>query len=179
MKNMKKKDTSTAAELASFLWGQISASFDAAHLVCKLHEENGRDIEKAGAALEMEWSKIGGETAPEKPIRALLEACSNMYWAEEDARAFIRGAGFVRPDKVKAEKWDGMIAKQRLHVLCKSVYGGLTNAEAGAHGKGKGKGGAVNRVLTVDQIVKAIDALTSLPAADADKIAKALQAKLA
>lgn len=165
--------TTTAEELATFLFNQVNAAFDAAHLITRLHEENGRDLTKAGAALEIEWSKIGGDMTPEKPVRLLLEACLNTEWTAKDARTFIRGAGFVRPADEAAYEGDGMISKQRLSVLCNSIFLGVSNAEA------RGEGKEVNRVLTIDQIIKAIESLASLPAADAARIAKAIQAKLA
>lgn len=182
---MKKNTTATnttAAELATFLFGQVNASFDAAHLITRLHEENGRDLAKAGAALEVEWSKLGGNIIPEKPVRLILEACLNTEWTAKEARTFVRGAGFVRPADEVAYDDDGMISKQRLSVLCNSIFLGVSNAKARGEGKEDKEDKEdkkVNTLLTVDEIVNAIEALASLPAADAAKIAKAVQAKLA
>jgi hypothetical protein len=166
----------TASAIANLLWQQVEATFNMATLIAKLHEDCGRDMDKAGEALGLEWAKIGGEVGVDRPVRLILESCLNIDWSDVQARAFIRAAGFVRPKDVAAEKGDGMIAKQRLAVLSSSVYGGISTAEAkGEKDKNKGK---VNPRLTTADIVKAIESMT-ITAADAEAIVRAVQAKLA
>jgi len=148
----------TASAIANLLWQQVEATFNMATLIAKLHEDCGRDMDKAGEALGLEWAKIGGEVGVDRPVRLILESCLNIDWSDVQARAFIRAAGFVRPKDVAAEKGDGMIAKQRLAVLSSSVYGGISTAEAkGEKDKNKGK---VNPRLTAEQILDAMDQVT-------------------
>jgi hypothetical protein len=170
--------SATATAIANILWQQVEATYDMAALIVKLHEACGRDVDKAGKALGLEWHKIGAQAGADRPVRLILESCLNIDWTDTQARSFIRAAGFVRPNNVAAEKGDGMIAKQRLAVLGSAVYGGVSTMEAkGEKGKDK-KDKAVNPRLTGAQIVKAIESAT-LTNAEAEAIVRAVQAKLA
>ena len=154
--------SATASAIATSLWEQATASIELSKLIASLFEATSRNLKQAGEAVGLAWNEIGGELEGGLPTRYLVEACHNTSLTKEETRLFIKATGLV--------------SKQRAHVLTAAVFDGVS-AEV-AKGKGKGKDKAVNPQLTVDQIVKAIAAMT-LTAADAEAIVKAIQAKLA
>ena len=155
--------SATATAIANSLWEQATASFELSKLIASLFEATARDIAKAGEAVGFAWNQIGGEIEGGLPTRLLVEACHQTSLTKEETRLFIKATGLV--------------SKQRAHVLCTSVFDGVS-AEA-AKGKGKGKKDkAVNSRLTVADVVKAIEGMT-LTAKDAEAIVRAVQAKLA
>lgn len=156
--------TATATAIATSLWNQYQAVHSLADQIASLFDATSRDIKKAGEAVGLAWAEISGEIEGGLPSRLLVEACHATSLTKEETRFFIKATGLV--------------SKQRAHVLTSAVYDGVSNSKAGAHGKGKGKDKAVNTLLTVDQIVKAIGGLT-LTEKDAEAIVRAVQAKLA
>lgn len=154
-----------ATTIANTLWASYEASVTLSEQIVTLLKATSRDLAQAGEAIGLAWNEIGGEIEGGLPTRLLVEACANTKLTKEETRALIKATGLV--------------SKQRAHVLASAVYDGVSNAKAGAHGKGKGKGEKVNTLLTIDQIVAAIEAHASVSKSDAARIALALQAKLA
>lgn len=149
-----------ANSIAITLWANYEQSIALAAQIVDLLKATKKDLVKAGEAVGAAWNEIGGETESGIPTRLLVESCWQASLTKEETRLFIKATGLV--------------SKQRASILTSSVFDGVSAREA----KG-GKKEKVNPGLTIDQIVNAIESLESLPAADAARIAKAIQAKLA
>lgn len=144
--------SATATAIANTLWASYEANVALSEQIVTLLKATSRDLAQAGEAIGLAWNEIGGEVEGGIPTRLLVEACANTKLTKEETRALIKATGLV--------------SKQRTHVLTAAVYDGVSNAKAGAHGKGKGKGKdkgkdkAVNRVLTAEDILAALDHVT-------------------
>jgi len=137
--------SATATAIANTLWASYEANVALSEQIVTLLKATSRDLAQAGHAIGLAWNEIGGEIEGGLPTRLLVEACANTKLTKEETRALIKATGLV--------------SKQRTHVLTAAVYDGVSNAKAGAHGKGKDKK-AVNRVLTAEQILAALDHVT-------------------
>jgi len=167
MKTNNTSITSAATSAATVLWTCVEASHNLTLAIASLCQASGENYKEAGQALSLAWAEIGGGVSESQATRHLVEACHQTNMDRKSASKFLNGVGLV--------------SKQRIAQLLSVVFDGdvKANRNNGKADKPESQDGLDKSGFTFEQILAAIESLTSITKEQAQVAAATLASKIA